>query len=169
MYVLPGDDYGGRLYNGLEDLQLLANSPTFIWLNAAFIVAAAALNASAIWVTSILSGVHRNMLDMMRTSLIWSFGIFIHYAVSSTSDYGEQLTKLSALQLVGFSLLVVGQMTYGGVFSAPRATDANKAAAKGEAAAYDKTPRLPSSAPCALVCMGSLSPQSQDCSIVGGA
>merc|ERR1712113_913049 len=76
-------------------------------------------NATGIAVTGALSAVHRMMLDASRTTVIWAFGLAVHYYWDESSPFGEAWTPFSILQLFGFVVLVSGQAVYGEVLKVP--------------------------------------------------
>lgn len=118
LYVLPGSDLG-HMEDFFDTLEMIRNSTTLATVIAVFFFSCASFNATGIAVTAALSGVHRMMLDASRTLLIWGFGLFVHYRIDPTSPFGETLSDYSGLQLVGFTILVLGQAVYGEVVKIP--------------------------------------------------
>merc|ERR1719333_1129090 len=98
---------------------MVKNSGHLFGLVLIYLLSCGSYNASGILVTGELSGTHRQMMDASRTSVIWAFGLTVHYYVNPSSPYGEALTSWSALQLIGFFVLVGGQSVYGAVLKVP--------------------------------------------------
>lgn len=69
-------------------------------------------------VTQSLSCVHRTMLEASRTAVVWGVDLAINY-FAPESGFGEQLNAYSALQLLGFVLLVLGQMIHSEIIRIP--------------------------------------------------
>jgi hypothetical protein len=65
-------------------------------------------------VTKLLSSVHNAMASVLMTALVWLIEIFIHYCIDS--HYGNKWGPYSALQLVGFSFVVLALLIYDGTF-----------------------------------------------------
>jgi hypothetical protein len=118
LWILPGQDHGHQ-----EDLPdtfvMLSNNPQLFVCFMVYLFSCATFNATGIAVTGALSAVHRMMLDASRTTVIWGFGLIVHYYYDPSSPFGEQWTVYSPLQMLGFLVLVVGQATYGAVVRWP--------------------------------------------------
>lgn len=112
LYVMPGDDHG-HMEDVVDTFTMVKNSSHLFGLVLIYLISCGSFNASGIAVTGALSATHRMMMDASRTSVIWIFGLTVHYYVDSSSAYGEAWTSYSYLQLVGFGILVCGQAIYG--------------------------------------------------------
>mmetsp|Transcript_4314 Transcript_4314/g.9578 ORF Transcript_4314/g.9578 Transcript_4314/m.9578 type:complete len:178 (+) Transcript_4314:868-1401(+) len=66
-----------------------------------------------------LSAVLRTMLEGSRVAFIWVGGLALHYYLLPKSSYGEELHPYSWLELVGFVLLLIGQLIYSEVLQLP--------------------------------------------------
>lgn len=117
LWIMPGQDHGHQ-----EDLPdtfvMLSNNPQLFVCFMVYLFSCATFNATGIVVTGALSAVHRVMLDACRTTVIWAFGLAV-YSYDPSSPFGEQWTVYSPLQLLGFVVLVIGQMTYGQIIRWP--------------------------------------------------
>mmetsp|Transcript_114556 Transcript_114556/g.329120 ORF Transcript_114556/g.329120 Transcript_114556/m.329120 type:complete len:281 (+) Transcript_114556:268-1110(+) len=118
MNLAPGPD-NGHLDDVANELHLLSSSPVLVWMTTAQVAIAALGSAGSLAVTVHLSGMHRKILDAMRSGLIWAFGLGVHYLLDDSSPYGEELSRGSAAQFVGLAALVLGLLTYGGLWEAP--------------------------------------------------
>lgn len=118
LWVLPGQDHGH--YEDIVDtVTMIKNNSTLFWLVMLYLFSCGSFNASGIKVTGELSATHRMMMDASRTSVIWCFGLGMHYIVDPNSPTGEAWTSYSYLQLVGFVILVCGQAIYGEMLKVP--------------------------------------------------
>ncbi|CAK9098946.1 Solute carrier family 35 member F6 (ANT2-binding protein) (ANT2BP) (Transport and Golgi organization 9 homolog) [Durusdinium trenchii] len=115
---LPGSDHG-HAEDELDIIPLLRSNSKLFALICLYTFSCATYNISGIAVTGALSAVHRVMLEALRTLIVWAFGLWVHYCVDSTSLMGEVWTKWSWLEVMGFVLLVVGQMIYGEMLKIP--------------------------------------------------
>lgn len=77
-----------------------------------FIIAIAIANWGAMAVGGRLSAMHRHLMGACTSIIIWLVSIFIYYVVTS-GEFGEALDLYSLIQLAGFTLLVIGALTYG--------------------------------------------------------
>lgn len=118
LYIVPGDDHGS--YESFTDTMVcISNSPQVMVVVVAYVFSCGTFNATGIAITGALSAVHRMMIDASRTTVIWAFGLYVHYFYDETSKFGEALTPYSGLQLFGFVVLVCGQAVYGEVLRIP--------------------------------------------------
>jgi len=76
-------------------------------------------NMSGIAVTDALSAVHRVMLEAFRTSIVWIFGLTVHYMIDPKSPFGEAWTPYSWIEVCGFIVLMMGQAIYGEMIRVP--------------------------------------------------
>merc|ERR1719310_2666542 len=118
LFILPGSDHG-HVEDAYDTFVMIENSPHLACLIVLYLFSCGTYNASGIAVTGVLSATHRQMMDASRTSVIWAFGLTVHYFINPSSPYGEALTSWSALQLIGFFVLVGGQSVYGAVLKVP--------------------------------------------------
>jgi len=118
LYVIPGADHG-HLEDAVDTFVMVKNSAHLFGLVLVYLCSCGAFNASGIAVTGALSATHRMMMDASRTSVIWLFGLTVHYQINPSSPYGEAWTSYSYLQLVGFAILVIGQGIYGEMIKVP--------------------------------------------------
>lgn len=116
---LPGDDVGGCQENIWDSLVMLSNSPGLVGLFSVYLVCVCALNCSAVYVTKVLSGVHRTLVQTgLRTMFIWAAGIMLYNSTAGT--YGEPWKGFeSYIQLVGFVLFLTGSMLYSKLIELP--------------------------------------------------
>lgn len=118
LLFLPGQDEG-CMEDTKDTLVMIQNSPDVLLCCLTYVFSCATFNATGIAVTGALSAVHRMMLDASRTTVIWAFGLYVHYNYDSNSLFGEVWTPYSKYQMVGFVVLVCGQAIYGEVLKVP--------------------------------------------------
>jgi len=118
LFVCPGKDHG-HAEDVVDTFTMVKNNSHLFGLVLIYLCSCGSFNASGIAVTGALSATHRMMMDASRTSVIWVFGLTVHYRFNPNSPYGEAWTSYSWLQLVGFAILVVGQAIYGQIFRVP--------------------------------------------------
>lgn len=118
LYVIPGSDHG-HMEDVIDTFTMVKNSTHLLMLVIIYLISCGSFNASGIAVTGALSATHRMMMDASRTSVIWLFGLTVHYKIDASSPYGEAWTSYSYLQLVGFLILVTGQGIYGEMIKVP--------------------------------------------------
>merc|ERR1719203_1043944 len=107
--MVPGADFGNMLENEWDTMAMLQSNQTLVSLILVYTFSCATYNMAGIAVTGALSAVHRVMLEAMRTSIVWGFGLFVHYGISSEYSFGEALTPYSWLEVLGFFVLIFGQ------------------------------------------------------------
>jgi len=118
LWYIPGDDHG-HAEDVVDTFVMVRNSSHLFGLVIIYLMSCGLFNASGIAVTGALSATHRMMMDASRTSVIWLFGLTVHYKIDPSSPYGEAWTSYSYLQLVGFLILVIGQAVYGEMLKVP--------------------------------------------------
>jgi len=118
LWVVPGDDHG-HAEDVVDTFVMIKNSMPLFWLVLLYLLSCGSFNASGIAVTGALSATHRMMMDASRTSVIWAFGLTVHYSINPNSPYSEAWTSYSYIQLIGFLILVSGQAVYGEVLKVP--------------------------------------------------
>eukprot|EP00932_Pfiesteria_piscicida_P020437 SRR837773.7243.p2 GENE.SRR837773.7243~~SRR837773.7243.p2 ORF type:complete len:434 (+),score=171.34 SRR837773.7243:138-1304(+) len=115
---LPGADHG-HLEDEREAWSMVTSNPTLFSVIVVYTFSCATYNISGIAVTGALSAVHRVMLEAFRTSIVWIFGLSVHYFYDSRSKFGEAWTPWSWLEVCGFLVLMLGQAVYGEMLQLP--------------------------------------------------
>mmetsp|Transcript_75399 Transcript_75399/g.218975 ORF Transcript_75399/g.218975 Transcript_75399/m.218975 type:complete len:402 (+) Transcript_75399:82-1287(+) len=118
LYFLPGGDHG-HLENDLDAVAMLCSSAPLMMVVAVYTFSCATYNIAGIAVTDALSSVHRVMLEAFRTSIVWVFGLVVHYCFDSSSPFGEAWTKYSWIEVAGFGFVMLGQAIYGEILQVP--------------------------------------------------
>ena len=112
--AIPGSDLGGSFENMEVTFKLASQSPTIITVLCVLPIFVVLGFISSAMVTKHLSSVHNAMATVMMTATVWLIEIFIHYAVDPRR--GNKWGQYSALQLVGFSFVVVALLVYDGTY-----------------------------------------------------
>lgn len=118
LYVIPGSDRG-HLEDELDAFTMIGSDGSLLGLMLLFAFSCATYNMSGIAVTGALSAVHRVMLEAFRTSIVWVFGLMVHYYYDPESKFGEAWTPYSRFEVFGFLILMLGQAVYGEMIRIP--------------------------------------------------
>ncbi|EER06373.1 conserved hypothetical protein [Perkinsus marinus ATCC 50983] len=115
---LHGGDVGGVIENTRDSFVMLYNDPAIMWLTVSFVVSVFVFNLCGVMVTATASAVHHTFLDATRTILIWIVSVLMFY-VAPGKGLGEPLTSWSLLQLIGFVMLIYGELLYDEIVKLP--------------------------------------------------
>ena len=109
--AIPGKDKGS--WENLEDTFKLASESTMVVsiLSSLPVIIAAHFMCS-VMVTNLLSSVHNAMASVCMTALVWLIELFTHNLTDG--EIGNEWGPFSALQLVGFLLVVFALLVYDG-------------------------------------------------------
>merc|ERR1712039_34785 len=88
-------------------------------MGLAIVILSGALQGCGILTAKYLSNVHRWLLDSTRCTVVWVFGLSLHYLWDRESTVGEPWTRRSYLQVVGFVVLIVGQLVFNDLVTLP--------------------------------------------------
>ena len=117
--VIPGKDAGTTWENLEVTLKLASESTIVISLLCMLPIIISAHFMCSVMVTKLLSSVHNAMASVLMTALVWLIELFIHYVVDS--KLGNEWGPYSAIQLLGFALVVVALLVYdGSIIRLPR-------------------------------------------------
>jgi len=92
------------------------------------IVTIAVFNIAGVNVTKQISSLARSIIDVSRTLLVWLAALIVSFNVPVESNFHWENTKFSAisLELVGFLILVVGNLIYNEIIILPFAPPPSK-------------------------------------------
>jgi len=125
LYAAPGSDNGHK-----EDLVdtgvMLANSHNLQAMVSICLFSCVLYNIAGIGVTGSLSSLQRLALEASRSLLVWIVTMIVHYFFDPQSSFGEAWTQHSPLQLLGFMLLLLGQVIYADLVRIPCLHDARR-------------------------------------------
>ena len=109
-YALPGADVGGTLENPYDTLAMMKNSPDLQRMFFIYFLCIFFYNMLACLVTFMLNSVWHAILDNFRPITVWSADVWIYYYIAT--QYGEEWTVWSYLQLLGMFVLLYGTAVY---------------------------------------------------------
>lgn len=112
--AIPGKDVGNSFENLQSTFQLASQSSLIITILAILPLIVVLGFVCSAMVTKLLSSVHNAMASVTMTALAWLMELFIYYVVDK--NYGNLWGPYSALQLVGFTLVVLALLVYDGTF-----------------------------------------------------
>jgi len=121
LFFVPGDD-NGHVEDPRDSFIMMDNNHMVALAVATYTFSCATYNVFGIAITGALSAVHRAILEASRTSVIWVFGLIMHYRFEqplTPAGFGEKINDYSWLQLLGFVLLLLGQSIYGTILKLP--------------------------------------------------
>merc|ERR1719277_780810 len=118
LYAIPGND-NGHMEDELDSFAMLRSSVPLLIMILVYTFSCCTYNMSGIAVTGALSAVHRVMLEAFRTSIVWVFGLIVHYYFDPASPFGEAWTPYSWIEVLGFIVLMLGQAVYGEMVKIP--------------------------------------------------
>lgn len=115
---LPGSDHGRvESFPDTWNMWTSPESATLDWLGLGYMTSIAMYNLCGLKVTKSLSAVTRCLVDSVRGVLVWCISLLMFY--NGDPMYGTPWTVHSYLQIVGFTFLVVGTLTYNAVITIP--------------------------------------------------
>jgi len=110
--VVPGQDMANSWENLENTFALASESATIITILSVIPIFIAGHFMCSVEVTHLLSAVHNAIAAVLMTAIVWLCELFMHYVVDD--HYGYPWGRYSALQLVGFALVVVAMLVYDG-------------------------------------------------------
>eukprot|EP00747_Dinoflagellata_sp_TGD_P183964 gnl/TRDRNA2_/TRDRNA2_39224_c1_seq1.p1 gnl/TRDRNA2_/TRDRNA2_39224_c1~~gnl/TRDRNA2_/TRDRNA2_39224_c1_seq1.p1 ORF type:complete len:427 (+),score=76.24 gnl/TRDRNA2_/TRDRNA2_39224_c1_seq1:44-1324(+) len=116
MYVLPGND-AGSYENALDSIYMLGGSGELLGFVLLYLVSISFFNFFGVSIAGRLSAVTRTINDALRTGIVWTVQLLLFYAGSTT--YGQGLKDHSWMQLVGFLMLILGNLVNHKVLKIP--------------------------------------------------
>lgn len=116
--ILP-ESLGDQMFEHTgETFLMISNSlPIFIFI-IIYMIAILGYNMTGMFVTSFSSAIHRNIYEALRSAAVWALSVVIYY-VAPSSGAGEPLTLTSLIQLLGFSVSILGSFIYNRVIRFP--------------------------------------------------
>ena len=113
-YFLPGPEGQGLHENTLDSFVMLWKNPALLWVCIAYVVVILVFNLFGMMITQVTDAMVRNIMEPIRTLLVWVTMVFICY-VCTHQHMGERVNTWSLLQLGGFLILSVGVLIYNDV------------------------------------------------------
>lgn len=116
MYWIPGQD-AGAFENSIDSAHMLFESGQLLIFVVFYLVSISFFNFFGVTIAGKLSAVHRTINDAMRTMIIWVVEIIVYYKIDEA--YGTGWKAHTYLQLLGFALLVLGNLLKNGIVKIP--------------------------------------------------
>lgn len=116
--AMPGAEGNGLHEDTLDTFAMLGSSRTLLVLALCYIVAISAFNLFGAYVVQVADAMVRNIIDPLRTLLVWVFMVALCYLFTD-GRMGERVNAWSLLQLFGFVLLCLGILVTNGVLRFP--------------------------------------------------
>jgi len=110
LQILPGNN-NGSVEDSLESWHMVTHSWKVIAVVATDMSLMLCYNVCGMEVTQHLTGVHRVILETLRTLCVWIIDLFLYY-VFAVRSIGEPWTLWSFVQLGGFACLISGTLCY---------------------------------------------------------
>jgi len=113
-YFLPGPEGLGVHENSLDSFVMITKNPVLLAVILVYIVVILIFNLFGMMITQVTDAMLRNIMEPIRTLLVWVTMVFVCYVVTHRKA-GEQVNLWSLLQLAGFIILSFGILVYNGV------------------------------------------------------
>jgi len=110
MYFIPGHSCGSY-ENSIDALRMIGNNSILLFAVVLYCITIAFYNFFGQSVTKSLTAVHRTLVDGTSVICIWCVGLCIYYIFESKT-YGESWNQYSWMQVIGFVILLVGNLVY---------------------------------------------------------
>jgi len=120
LYNIPGDEGNGLKEDTIDTFMMLGNNLIILLLICLNIIFDGTYNVSSVGLTKATSATVRTLVESLRTFLIWIVQMCIYYILRSfeaTKKYatiGEEWTKASWLQLIGYLIMTFGIIQFRG-------------------------------------------------------
>lgn len=109
--IMPQSAGEGIFEQSLETFKMMGSSWTLTLLVIAYCVVIVGYNQSGMMVTSFSTAIHRNIYEALRSIAVWALSVIVYY-IWPNSGAGEKLELMSIVQLVGFSISMLGSFIY---------------------------------------------------------
>lgn len=125
LFLLPMEDM-------IDTMKMIANSKEVLIYCVLSIVVFAVWNVLALQITNKASAVARMVFDQLTIVVVWFVQLGIHWGVTGTEyeekfgKAGEEWTKWSWLQLIGFCVMVFGACVYQNIVTVPCSASADR-------------------------------------------
>jgi drug/metabolite transporter (DMT)-like permease len=116
--ILPENAGEGLFEHSLESFSMLGTSLQLLLLWIAFVVVVFAYNLSGLALCAYTSAINRTIYESMRAITVWVLSVAVN-SIWEESGGGERLTKMSAVQGLGFVVMVMGSFVYNRVLKLP--------------------------------------------------
>jgi len=111
-YFLPVPEETGFHEDTLDSFVMLGNNMVLLGVVILYVVVILVFNLSGMMITQVTDAMTRNIMEPIRTFLVWAFMVF---ACLVFKTIGERINLWSLLQLSGFIVLTFGVLVYNDV------------------------------------------------------
>ncbi|OHT12940.1 hypothetical protein TRFO_16984 [Tritrichomonas foetus] len=116
--IMPESAGEGIFEASLESFYMIANSWKVLLATVAYIVVIVGYNQSGMMITLFSTAIHRNIYEALRSIAVWMLSVIFYYAFPGLGA-GEKLDLMSLVQLLGFSISILGSFIYNRVIKLP--------------------------------------------------
>ena len=109
--IVPESLGEGLFEASLESFYMIAHSWQLLLAILAYVVVIVGYNQSGMMITLFSTAIHRNIYEALRSIAVWVLSVIFYYAFPSLGA-GEKLTLMSLVQLLGFSISILGSFIY---------------------------------------------------------
>ncbi|KAH0790837.1 Drug/Metabolite Transporter (DMT) Superfamily [Histomonas meleagridis] len=108
-----------------DTIIMIKNNSIILILSIVSIAIFAIWTILSLKITQNASAIARMVFDQLTIAIVWIIQIFIHWIITGTeyeekyAKAGEEWTKWSWLQMVGFAVMVFGAYVYQGIVKIP--------------------------------------------------
>ncbi|KAK2948443.1 putative Solute carrier family 35 member F6 [Blattamonas nauphoetae] len=113
-YFIPTTPGDGLCEDFWDSLVMLRNNPQLVLFSLAYMVSILLFNVTGMVIISATSALTRNILEPMRTMIVWVVSL-LQFSLSNGA-FGEPWQIWSWMQLGGFVLMTIGIFTYNNVW-----------------------------------------------------
>lgn len=110
---------GDGIYeNSLESFYMISSSWQIIIAEFFYLFIVVCYNQTGMMITEFSTAIHRNIYEALRSMAVWAVSVFFYYVFPSLGA-GEGLNWMSLVQLLGFSVSILGSFIYNRVIKIP--------------------------------------------------
>ena len=101
----------GIYENSIESFYMISNSWRILIAEIFYIFIVICYNQTGMMITEFSTAIHRNIYEALRSMAVWAVSVIFYYAFPSLGA-GEGLNLMSLVQLLGFSVSILGSFIY---------------------------------------------------------
>lgn len=116
--ITPESAGEGIYENSLESFYMIFHSWRIMIATICYVIVIVGYNQSGMMITEFSTAIHRNIYEALRSIAVWLLSVIFYYAFPSLGA-GEQLNLMSLVQLLGFSISILGSFIYNRVIKFP--------------------------------------------------
>lgn len=109
--ITPETAGEGIYENSLESFYMFFHSWKILVADLIYIIIVICYNQTGMMITEFSTAIHRNIYEALRSMVVWAVSVVFYYAFPSLGA-GEGLNLMSLVQLLGFSVSILGSFIY---------------------------------------------------------